>query len=385
MIFSLPNFKNFAKEHTATFVAGIIFVLVIAGAMYAFLTAKPDYNVLQEALYNGNYLQVIESAEKFLAKNPEDLALIHLLAGAYLSEATVTGSPVWQNRSVAFLIDQMKKYPDDAELLRLRGYYYFLVGAYDLAERFYQQSANIDQTNSLTWSSLGLLYERKGNFLKASSLYDKALAIDPNDQIANVGKIRNLFRGNKSAEARSSAADFLLKTKDALTKAAIYEMLGLDALSVNNYEKAEEYLNSALSLNPNLPISLASYALAMYSNIIRGPLDDLPTKLAKPEALALEAIAIKPNYAFAYAVLSRIAKLKGDDQKAKEYGAKVLSSLEYDDLTPKADKVALKKSFDTTTPAISNIKIISIKKADASSLGPTASTTGIIIINKSRQ
>ena len=34
---------------------------------------------------------------------------------------------------------------------------------------------------------------------------------------------------------------------------------------------------------------------------------------------------------------------------------------------------------------ISNIKIISIKKADASSLGPTASTTGIIIINKSRQ
>jgi tetratricopeptide (TPR) repeat protein len=163
-------------------------------------------------------------------------------------------------------------------------------------------------------------------------------------------------------------------------------MLGSDALSQKDFKNAQIYFDQAISRNPNAPVSLASDSFAMFNIVLQGPQTNLTTKLSKPELLALRAVAINPNYSFAYALISRIEALKGNTDKAKKFAALVLSSIKRDDITPPADKTTLKNSFSTSTPGVSNIKIISAKKISAPPKGSSpadSSSTGITIVKKS--
>ncbi|MGH6857299.1 MAG: tetratricopeptide repeat protein, partial [Methylocella sp.] len=49
---------------------------------------------------------------------------------------------------------------------------------------------NVDNKNPEAWAGLGLAYEKSGNRAKAIESYQRALAFDPNSQLAKEGVAR---------------------------------------------------------------------------------------------------------------------------------------------------------------------------------------------------
>jgi tetratricopeptide (TPR) repeat protein len=375
----MSNLKEFSQEHKSAVIAGVILVLSLIASITIYFFAKPDYDSLQKSLDNGSYADAIRTGEAALARDKNNLDIIHFLAGAYLSEAQVTGDVKWNNKSIGFLLTNLKTYPNDPDLLRLTGYYYFMMGLNDQAEKYYQESANANPKSPLVWSALGELYEKEVNYSKANSLYNKALGIDPNDPIANLGVVRSLFRKNRKDEARAKANALLVEAKDQIIKANINEILGLDAMLDKDYATAEKYFVSALSINQNLPASLATLAYAIYQDSIKMDPKMRTTNLLQAESLAEKSVAIKANYSYGYAVLARIEALKGDVAKTNEYKSMVNKILKYDNFTDALTKESIKKAFATTTP-VSNFKVLSVKRIVTPP--KDATSTGFMITTK---
>lgn len=364
MQISWPDFKNFSKEHMPAFISALILVLTIAGSFAFFFFKKPDYNNMQALLHAGDYDQLIEKGESLLHNNSSDIDLRNILAAAYLAKAVVTGNKgLWVKKAYDMLSASIK-IADNPESERLIGYGYFLVDNYSLAESYYKKSSVLDPKNALVWSNLGQLYEIKGNFPKANSFYKRALSLDNRNELAVLAEIRALYRAKKYSEVRTKADGLISTTQDILTKASAEEILGLAYLLDKNYISAARHFQNAIDFNPSLPVALASYARTLLDQIYANPIMDKEKQTEKPKALTLRAIKINPNYSYAYAVLARIEALRGDKKNAKYYGEKVLEALPKDNLTTKEDKTVLQKSFSTTTPPISNIKIISVKKSE---------------------
>lgn len=57
----------------------------------------------------------------------------------------------------------------------------------DDAERYAQKRADLFPDSTGGWVNLGYVYELKGDYLKAVECYEQALAIDPDDELANRG------------------------------------------------------------------------------------------------------------------------------------------------------------------------------------------------------
>ena len=363
MIFSLPNFKNFAKEHTTAFVAGIILVLVIAGAMYSFITEKPNYDSLYSALRSGDYENIISKGESLLSRNPDDVTLTQIVANAYLSLGVITNNvEPWAYKAINLLTKSIKETGEDAESERLIGYGYFLIKDYNNARKHYQGAVTLDQNNSLAWADIGQLEEVEGNIASARALYDKAIQKNLKNATAHLGITRILMR-QKEYEKASLEANLLLNfDSDRLSKASAHEILGQIALQGRNFTEAENHFNDAIILNAARPASLAGLALALIGQISNHVMRDIKTETERPIELATQAIAIAPDFTYGYVVLARIARLQRDDDAYKIYREKILALAPKDPTILPQDKQGLIKEFSTDSLKVTDFKIISIKK-----------------------
>ena len=94
------------------------------------------------------------------------------------------------------------------------------------------------------------LYCKLGRWRDAEEVYEKALAIDPDNPHAHVGKCRMALRRRRYAAAARSALD-------ALERLYHYPrphfLLGMALGGMKDYARAADALRVALSLNPNFP------------------------------------------------------------------------------------------------------------------------------------
>lgn len=344
-----------------------VLIIIIATGAYSKYAPKHDPETLTQALHEGNYEDVIRISEALLKKNPQNLAIIHILAAAYVGQAVITGEKEFWFKKEFNLLTASIKISDNAESERLLGLGYFVMGNYPLANTYYQKALALSLKNSITLSNLGQLYETIRAFPKAKTYYAEALAYDASNELAQLGEIRALYREGKTGDAYGESYKMVRETDNIMTKATLEEIMGLYQLSEKETAKAESHFKKALAYNPMLPVSLTSYAQILLDAIHSKPFNNIMKATELPEALALRAVAVQKDYSYGYAVLSRIEMLRGNTAKAAEYGAKVLASLPNDTSLSVETKKALAKSFSTSTPAISNFKVISIKQVTATS------------------
>ncbi len=348
----------------------LVFILIILATLsYKSSPPKASCDNAHNNLSDGRYTDVIKACETELTKDTSNLQLTHTLATAYLGKmATSADKKPWFTKIYTLLSASIKS-TDNTESERMLGYAYFLIGNYPAANDYYNKAIALEPRNSVALADIGQLYEAINNIVKANRYYKDALAIDATNELAQIGEIRNYYRYKNFATMRDRATKLLAKTDNMLTRASIEEILGIYELSQKDTARAKTHLAKALSYNPVMPVALASYAKALLDDIYSKPFGNISEQTKIPESLALQAVTIRPNYSYAYAVLSRIETLKGDKEKASEYGLKVLSSLSTDTLLSSEDKKTLAKSFSTSTPIQSTFKVISVTEIAATSSG----------------
>jgi len=379
MQISWPDFRDFSREHVPVIISALILVVAIAGTFAFSYFKKPDYRNLYDT--GGNYAEVISKAESLLNRNSKDFALLHILASAYLSQGVVTNDrKPWVDKAISLLTKSISDVGDNAESERLIGYGYFLLKNYEKAQSYYEKAANLDGNNTLVWADLAQVNEVQGNFVKSNSLYDKALKIDSKNPLANIGYLRRLMREGKTELAESTAKTLLNTSvlKDRLALADLNQILGLLAAKKKEYALAENYFNEALRQNPPSPTSIAGLALAIIGDIPNHAMENMEKATERPQALAMQALNIDPNYSYGYVVLVKVAKIRGNKEEAEKYRGELLLTIPKDSSLSLTEKYALRKEFSTaSTFKVFNVKITPVKNLDDSSSSP-----GIIKIEK---
>ena len=94
------------------------------------------------------------------------------------------------------------------------------------------------------------LYLRLRRWRDAEQVYEKALAIDPDNAHAHIGLCRMALRRRKFSAAAQSALDALQRI-DHYPLA--HFLLGLALTGMKEYERAAEAFRAAISFNPNFP------------------------------------------------------------------------------------------------------------------------------------
>ncbi len=375
----LPRVKNFSEERSTEFVSALAFFASIGVALLLSYVKTPDYVKLSLDLTSGNFADVITMAEQVVSRRPNDLDAVHLLVGAYLSESTITGNPVWKNKAIALINKTLSNYPDDPETLRQQGRYYLMSNATKLALNSYQKALSLDNNDSRSWSELANLYQNIGEFSLSRSLVVNALRINPADSVARVAEIRQNFFDKKTDLAVTQSLNLVGTSHDILAKASVYEMLGLDALMNNNFDEADKYFSQSIGINPQMLLSLTGKASALVGKYFNVSPSRRASVLAEASDLANKAIAIKPDYSLAYLVLQKVAILNNDSHQAEILKAQIMKSLKTDTLTPITIKEKINNSL--TIKPVTNFKVISIKQITPDSISAT-STRVIILKNK---
>ena len=94
------------------------------------------------------------------------------------------------------------------------------------------------------------LYLQLGRWRDAQHVYEKALAIDPDNPQAHIGMCRLALRRRKYSEAAQSALDALQRIS---RYPLAHFLLGRALAGMKEYERAAEAFRAAISFNPNFP------------------------------------------------------------------------------------------------------------------------------------
>ena len=112
-------------------------------------------------------------------------------------------------------------------------------------------------------SSIALIYERLGETEKAGNHYRQALEIKPEDGSIHNNYAVYLCNTGKPLEAEKHFLQ-AIKSRGYRTPAQALENLGICAMQIPDFEKAENYLRKALQMDKRLPGALLQMARVSY-------------------------------------------------------------------------------------------------------------------------
>jgi len=111
------------------------------------------------------------------------------------------------------------------------------------------------------------LYLRLGRWRDAQQVYEEALAIDPDNAQAHVGKCRVALRRKEFSNAAHSALDALQRVH---RYPVAHFLLGRALTGMEEYERAAEAFRAAIFLNPNFPEAHARLAAVLEKRLNDG-------------------------------------------------------------------------------------------------------------------
>jgi tetratricopeptide (TPR) repeat protein len=212
---------------------------------------------------------------------------------------------------------------------------------YNLAEKAVQNNPD----NAEAWYYYGWLYGRKGNFSKMNEAFDKAMALNPQQQVKVDGAAMSVkdavervkmsyfaenFNAGKSQYDKARATDDK-ETQDKLYEKAVEKFskaheanparleplqpLAISLLLLGDTTEAENTFQEAVKMQPNnedLLVTVGDFYLQM-------------KKQDKAEETYKKILSLNENNENAYMGLGQLETLKGNWEKATQYFEKALA------------------------------------------------------------
>jgi len=139
--------------------------------------------------------------------------------------------------------------PSSSTVRGLRGLYFQRTGNFREALKEYQAAARLDGENPAWQVSMGEMYLKLGDLIRALQAYQAATALAPDD--SNTWRLLAIFCGQNNVNVKDigipAAQKLVLLTKD---DASSLDVLGWLLLLDKRYEESERQLLHALALDP---------------------------------------------------------------------------------------------------------------------------------------
>lgn len=148
---------------------------------------------------------------------------------------------------------------DAAKVNTELGTAYMQRGNFDLAKQKLNKALEYDPGYAPAHAVLGILYERIGESAQAGDYYRQALKLDPDSASVHNNYGRWLC-SNGQAEAGLQHLQTAVEDPFYNNQLSAHTNAGLCALSLQDYQLAEDYLRKSLKMNPNSADAL--YAMA---------------------------------------------------------------------------------------------------------------------------
>ena len=148
-----------------------------------------------------------------------------------------------------------------------------------------QLVAKLDPTNFRPWLAMGKVYQDMGELKDAAKAYGEALSRKPPAEEAaqaSAGQIQSLIDDNQTTEARQLVD---IAIKHGSPSASLLGQASLIYHESGEYDKAGEYAEKAISLNPDEPNALLALARSAILN----------NKPGNAEEFLLKANRVRPN------------------------------------------------------------------------------------------
>jgi len=179
--------------------------------------------------------------------------------------------------------DLLKKYPQNAVLINMKGFILFRLNKFELAENLFLEALTLEPNFFEAKLNLGRLYFYQKNYTQAIGIFNQTIQLNPNDLLAHYYLANSFYNCDMFEESINLINSFISKNnsndKDILNILAkslnkinkidevknIYRILlksepdninylmqlGYLMLSINNIDEAKSYFLNALQLDKN--------------------------------------------------------------------------------------------------------------------------------------
>ena len=186
------------------------------------------------------------------------------------------------------------------------------------------KAISLDPSLSEGYKALGLCYGAKGWWQKARNSYERAIELNPN----NWDALSNLGGDVYSDTGEPAKALIVLKKALPITQPAhlplVYYRVGKAYLYLNELEKAVEWLNKCLEIEPGITWqNYLAHLRLVQTHLLKGEYQRARDQVQK-------VLSVDPNHLGGMQLAGMVEIWAGDYLKAKEYYQKALqaSSLE---------------------------------------------------------
>lgn len=329
----------------------IVCILIIGGGIYWFIQTRTEKVIKNIGTdYNrGDLDSAIADAESLLAKNPNNIQALLAIAATYAQKGSVTFKEEDNAKKAIEYADRVISIDSkNSEAYRIKGYAYEIQELYSEAHSNYNRAIEYDPNNSQAYSNKGHAYDLEGNIVEAEKLYLKAIEISPSNDHALLNLGRLYIRQEKFEAARITLDSLLSSSPNNRMKGEAYQLLSYIYYNEEDFEGALEAIKSGLAFDPNMSTAWTTKAkIELGTALDMGTEEELKVLIAQVKEDIAKALAINPNQAEAYLILSEIEIITGDRAKELELRGKALQAIPLDITLGKAEKEAMKRYIES--------------------------------------
>jgi arylsulfatase A-like enzyme/Flp pilus assembly protein TadD len=201
--------------------------------------------------YEGNFAAAAELHAKMLDLRPDT-------AGSYVNLALALARQKKFDAAIATLRQGLERLPGSELLLTRLGYTYLVTGKPDLALAVMQDVLKSNPLSMDALTSVSMILENFGRRDEARGIFERALAVEPENKFMRAGYAGNLVASGRPAEAITVYTKLV---RDFPRDTALYRMLGIAYGSSGDFDKAIENFKQITYIAPN-PDAYFNLALA---------------------------------------------------------------------------------------------------------------------------
>lgn len=313
----------------------LITIIVVVGVMYAYsrytapLSEDADISTITLSYNAGDLDRAIALGESMITSEPVNIEALLALSATYAQKGSVAfDEENYAEKAIEVANKVLVLDPNNSEAHRIIGYANEIMGKYEEARVHYDKAIVADSNNSQAYSNKGHSYDLNGDLDNAGIWYDKALEVDSSNEHALLNKARLLVRQMKFADAKIVLNNLFATSKSNRFLAEGYQILAFIEMNTEDSDAESDYyfgpaydaLEKSIALDPNIPQVWVNLGLLdLKSLYFAESEDEVMETVVDIKSYANKALAINPNQASAYFLLSQVAVIEGNDVEVANY------------------------------------------------------------------